>query len=102
MNNLNSVLIEGNLATDPTCETMKDGRSNCAFCVVSQRSHKEEEKVVQETGTFAVEAFGRLADVCGEYLKAGRGVRVMGRLRQSGTAIIIVAEHVEFKPAIKK
>jgi single-strand DNA-binding protein len=49
--------------------------------------------------------------VCGEYLKKGRGVRVVGRLKQDRWAdadgkahsrVEIVAEHVEFKPQLKK
>jgi single-strand DNA-binding protein len=53
----------------------------------------------------------RLAEVCGEYLKKGRGVRVVGRLKQdrrtssegqARSKVSIVAEHVEFKPQFKK
>jgi single-strand DNA-binding protein len=59
---------------------------------------------------FDVTTWARLAEVCGEYLKKGRGVRVVGRLKQDrGTdadgkehsKIFIVAEHVEFKPPQK-
>jgi len=47
----------------------------------------------------------RLAEVCAEYLKKGRGVRVVGRLKQDKwtdadgkphSRVHIVAEHVEF------
>ena len=56
-------------------------------------------------------AWARQAEVCGEYLKKGRGVRVVGRLKQDRwteaegkmrSRIIIVAEHVEFKPQFNK
>jgi single-strand DNA-binding protein len=49
--------------------------------------------------------------VCGEYLKKGRGVRVVGRLKQDRwtdpdgkphSRVEIIAEHVEFKPQLKK
>jgi single-strand DNA-binding protein len=52
----------------------------------------------------------RLAEVCGEYLKKGRGLRVVGRLKQDHwtdpegkprSRVLIVAEHVEFKPQLK-
>jgi single-strand DNA-binding protein len=48
--------------------------------------------------------------VCGEYLKKGRGVRVVGRLKQDRwtdpdgkphSRVEIIAEHVEFKPQKK-
>ena len=60
---------------------------------------------------FDVTTWSRLAEVCGEYLKKGRGVRVVGRLKQdrwtspegqARSKISIVAEHVEFKPQMKK
>jgi single-strand DNA-binding protein len=65
----------------------------------------------KEVSCFDVSAWTRLAEVCGEYLKKGRGVRVVGRLKQDRwtdadgkphSRIFIVAEHVEFKPQIKK
>jgi single-strand DNA-binding protein len=58
-----------------------------------------------------VSTWTRLAEVCGEYLKKGRGVRVVGRLKQDRwtdadgkphSRVLIVAEHVEFKPQLKK
>ena len=51
-----------------------------------------------------------MAELCGENCKKGRGVRVVGRLKQgrwtdnSGnkmSRIGIVAEHVEFRPMFK-
>jgi len=63
-----------------------------------------------EVSFFEVSTWARLAKVCGEYLKKGRGVRVVGRLRQDEwtdpegkprSRIEIVAEHVEFKPQFK-
>ena len=51
--------------------------------------------------------WNRLAEVCKEYLAKGRGVRVVGRLKQdrwedpegkTRSKVHIVAEHVEFKP----
>ena len=59
---------------------------------------------------FDVTTWARLAEVCGEYLKKGRGVRVVGRLKQDRwtspegqgrSKVSIVAEHVEFKPQLK-
>jgi single-strand DNA-binding protein len=65
----------------------------------------------KEVSFFDVSNWTRLAEVCGEYLKKGRGVRVVGRLKQDRwtdadgkgrSKVFIVAEHVEFKPQIKK
>jgi single-strand DNA-binding protein len=58
-----------------------------------------------------VTTWTRLAEVCGECLKKGHGVRVVGRLKQdrwtdadgkTHSRVHIVAEHVEFKPQFKK
>ena len=65
----------------------------------------------KEVSYFDVTCWTRLAEVCGEYLKKGRGVRVVGRLKQDRwtdpegkphSRIFILAEHVEFKPQLKK
>ena len=65
----------------------------------------------KEVSFYEVSTWTRLAEVCGEYLKKGRGVRVVGRLKQDRwtdadgkphSRIFIVAEHVEFKPQFKK
>ena len=65
----------------------------------------------KEVSFYEVSTWTRLAEVCGEYLKKGRGVRVVGRLKQDRwtdadgkphSRIFIAAEHVEFKPQFKK
>jgi single-strand DNA-binding protein len=82
----------------------------CKFTVASNRFYKQEEELQKEVSYFDVTTWTRLAGVCGEYLKKGRGVRVVGRLTQDRwtdadgkgrTKVFIVAEHVEFKPQLK-
>ena len=111
MNNLNSILIEGNLVRDPELAYTTKGTAVCKFSVASNRFFKQEEEMQKEVSFFEVSTWARLAEVCGEYLKKGRGVRVVGRLRQDRwtdpegkprSRIEIVAEHVEFKPQFKK
>jgi len=60
----------------------------------------------KEVSYFDVEAWSRLGASCAQYLKKGRGVRVVGRLKQDRwvdpegkqkAKVKIVAEHVEFK-----
>ncbi len=62
---------------------------------------------MQEVSFFAVETWGRVAKSCADYLSKGRGVRVVGRLKQerwtgqdekNHERAVLVAEHVEFKP----
>jgi single-strand DNA-binding protein len=111
MNNLNSVLIEGNLVRDPELSYTSKGVAVCKFAVACSRSWKQDDGFQKEVSFFDVTAWMRLAETCGEYLKKGRGVRVVGRLKQdrwtspegqARSKIEIVAEHVEFKPQFKK
>jgi len=110
LNNLNSIIIEGNLVRDPQLKTIPNGNQVCSFAVASNRFFKQNEQTEKEVSFFDVETWSKLAQTCGEILKKGRGVRVVGRLKQdrwedpSGktqTRIKIVAEHVEFKPVFK-
>ena len=87
------------------------GTAVCKFSVACSRAFKEDDQLQKEVSYFDVSTWTRLAEVCGEYLKKGRGVRVVGRLKQDRWAdadgkphsrVFIVAEHVEFKPQLKK
>ena len=110
MNNLNSILLEGNLVADPELRYTPKGAAVCSFRVACNRFYKQEEELQKEVSYFDVTAWNRLAEVCNEYLTKGRGVRVVGRLKQdrwedgegkTRSKVHIVAEHVEFKPKFK-
>ena len=107
MNSLNSVLLEGNLTRDPELKYTPKGTAVCTFSIGSNRYFKQEEEYQEEVSYFDVTVWNRLAEVCKEYLAKGRGVRVVGRLKQdrwedpqgkTRSKVHIVAEHVEFKP----
>ena len=111
MNNLNSILIEGNLVKDPELSYTAKGTAVCKFTVACNRYFKQDQETQKEVSFFDVTTWTRLAEVCGEYLKKGRGVRVVGRLKQDRWAdtdgkqhsrVIVIAEHVEFKPQFRK
>ncbi len=110
LNNLNSILIEGNLVRDPELKYTPKGAAVCTFVLASNRYFKQDEETQKEVSFFEITTWSRLAEVCGEYLKKGRGVRVVGRLKQdrwtspegqARSKVSIVAEHVEFKPQFK-
>lgn len=107
MNNLNSVLLEGNLTRDPELRYTAKGTAVCRFSIACNRSYKQEDQRQEEVSYFDVTTWSRLAEICAEYLVKGRGVRVVGRLKQdrweddSGnrrSRVEVIAEHVEFKP----
>lgn len=107
MNNLNSVLLEGNLTRDPELRHTPQGTPTCTLVVASNRTCKVEGKRREEVSFFEATTWGKLAQVCAEHLAKGRGIRVVGRLKQErwedteGNArakVVIVAEQVEFQP----
>ena len=111
MNNLNSILVEGNLACDPKTRSTPNGTQVCTFPIASSRFYKKDNALEKEVSFFDVEAWSRLAESCKNLGHKGRGVRVVGRLKQerwngsdgkAHSKIIVVAEHVEFRPDIKR
>ncbi len=109
MNNLNSVLLEGNLVRDPEKVFVGENGSIMArFSLAVNRYFKNAKaETVEEVMFIAIQVWGGLAESCLKYLQKGRGVRVVGRLRQerwtdkeggNKERILVVAEHVEFKP----
>ncbi len=111
MNNLNSILLEGNLVRDPELKYTEKGTAVCHFAVASNRYFKQDDEKQEEVSYFDITVWSRLAEVCNEYLSKGRGVRVVGRLKQdrwedsegkTRSKVQIIAEHVEFKPRLKK
>jgi single-strand DNA-binding protein len=111
MNNLNSILIEGNLVRDPLFRSTAKGTPLCTFSLASNRFFRQDSHMEKEVSFFEVETWAKLAESCYSMGRKGRGVRVVGRLKQerwndpegkSRSRITIVAEHVEFRPDFKK
>jgi len=113
MNNLNSILVEGNLVRDPTISTTPKGTPVAKLVLASNRYYKlpDSAQFEKEVSFFEVSAWGTLAEAAVKRGKKGRGVRVVGRLKQDRwtgadgktcSKVYIVAEHVEFRPDIKK
>ena len=111
MNNMNSILIEGNMVREPLYRTTPKGTPVCTFSLASNRFFKQDEAVEKEVSFFEIETWSKLADACNSQGRKGRGVRVVGRLKQDRwtdpegkphSKIRIVAEHVEFRPEFKK
>ena len=110
MNNLNSVLIEGNLCRDPELRYTPKGTPVCTLVLASNRSYRDPDRQgerTEEVSFIETTTWGKLATVCHEHLAKGRGIRVVGRLKQErwedaeGNArakVVIIAEQVEFQP----
>jgi len=86
VNNLNSVLIEGVLTSDP--ELLNQQR------VFSFYVDSEQDEIIT---TVRIEAHGELGETC-QKVGVGRGVRIIGQLRNDclKNKYHIKAEHIEF------
>jgi single-strand DNA-binding protein len=111
MNNLNSILIEGNLVKDPLLKSTAKGTPLCTFSLASDRIYKQDSGTEKEVSFFDVETWSKLAENCYHLGRKGRGVRIVGRLKQDRwngadgkihSKVTIVAEHVEFRPGLRK
>lgn len=111
MNQLNSIIVEGNLVRDVVLAEPAPGFKKCSFTIGVNRFYKNRKNEdVSEASFFDVETYGNMAEYCEQKAKKGRGVRVVGRLKQdswktpegkSASRVYVVAEHVEYKPQKK-
>ncbi len=82
MYTLNRATILGNLTRDPEVRQTASGQNVCSFGVATNRSWTGKDGTKQEASEFHnVVAWGKLADICGQYLKKGRKVYIEGRLQ---------------------
>ena len=83
MASVNKVIIVGNLGKDPETRFMPDGKAVCNFSVATtdKWTDKATNEKKEATEWHRVSSFGRLAEICGEYLKKGSQVYVEGKLR---------------------
>jgi single-strand DNA-binding protein len=77
---LNKILLIGNLGSDPEMRSLPSGKKVAQFAVATNRRYKLEGQVRVETEWFQIAAFGRLAEICGEFLKKGKPVFIEGRI----------------------
>ena len=79
---VNKVILVGNLGNDPEMRYSTSGSAICTLSVATSESWKDKNGELQErTEWHRVKAFGKLAEICGEYLKKGRQVFIEGSLR---------------------
>lgn len=82
MANLNKVMLIGNLTRDPEVKYTPKGTAVAAFGIAVNRNYTTESGEKREEVTFIdLEAFGRVAEIIGEYCKKGKPLFVEGRLK---------------------
>lgn len=105
---INKATIYGNLTRDPETRALPNGNQVVSFAVATNRTYNDKDGKKQEQTEFHdVVAFGKLAEVMGQWLKKGRPVYVEGRLQtrsweQDGVKRYrteIVADNFQFGPS---
>lgn len=80
--NLNRAMIIGNLTRDPETRATATGQSVCNFAVATSSQWKDQQGQKQErTEYHSIVAWGKLAEICQQYLMKGKKVYVEGRLQ---------------------
>lgn len=112
MNQLNSLILEGNITREPEFKETPHGFKVCKIPLAVNRYYKNAAgEGIEEVSYFDIEAFGKIAEYCESRTQKGRGLRVVGRLKQdrwkteegkNTSRVSIIAEHIEFKPQFEK
>jgi len=106
MASLNKVLLIGNLTRDPELRYIPSGSAVTSFTLAVNRVYKlQTGEKKEETSFIRVVVWGRMAEVCSEYLTKGAPVFVEGRLQsrswdgpdgQKRSAVEVIAMNVQF------
>lgn len=81
-NSLNKVQLIGNLTKDPELRQTPNGNSVCSFTIATNLTWKDANGQKQDKAEFHnIVSWGKLAEICGQYLQKGKKVYVEGRLQ---------------------
>lgn len=82
MAGVNKVILIGNLGADPEVRFTPGGQAVANFRIATSESWNDKQGNKQErTEWHRIVVWGKLAELCGEYLKKGRQCYVEGRLQ---------------------
>ncbi|MBI2552191.1 single-stranded DNA-binding protein [Candidatus Uhrbacteria bacterium] len=80
--NLNKVMLIGNLTRNPETRTTPTGQTVCSFGLATNRRYNDAQGNKQDQAEFHnLVAWGRLAEICGQYLVKGKKIYAEGRLQ---------------------
>jgi single-strand DNA-binding protein len=107
MANYNKVILAGNLTRDPELRFTPKGMAIAKFGMAINRSWRSESGETKEEVTFVdIDAFGRQAELLGQYCKKGSPLLVEGRLKldtwddkqtgQKRSRLTVVLESMQF------
>ena len=113
MNQLNSLILEGNVCKEPEIKEINGEKNLATFSIAVNRYYKKADgDFEQEVSYFDIEAWGtNYVKLISEKAEKGSGVRIVGRLKQNRwqdqngkwqSRVFVVAEHVSFGQRSKR
>ena len=79
---INKVILVGRLGKDPEVRVTPDGTMVTNFNLATDEQWKDKNgEKVQKTEWHKIVTFGKLADICGQYLVKGKLVCIEGRIQ---------------------
>ena len=82
MAGLNKVMLIGRLGADPEIKYTPSGTTVTTFRIATSEKWKGKDGNLQErTEWHRIVAFGKMAEICGEYLAKGKQVYIEGRIQ---------------------
>ena len=109
MANFNKVILLGNLTRDPEVKYTTSGTARANFGMATNWVYTDRQsgEKKQETCFVNITAFGRTAEICGEYLQKGNLLFLEGRLSyyayetetgEKRSSLSVVAENIQLMP----
>lgn len=80
---INKAILVGNLGRDPEVSYTPSGMAVAKFSIATSERWKDKNsgEMQERTEWHRITAFGRLGEICGEYLSKGRQVYIEGRIQ---------------------
>ena len=82
MNDINQVILIGNLVRDSEIKYTQGGMAISSFSIAVNRSRKQGDQYVDEVSFFDINVFGKSAENLNKYLLKGTKIAVVGYLKQ--------------------
>jgi single-strand DNA-binding protein len=107
MASLNLVVLAGNLTCDVDIKHTQSGMAIASFGLAVNKKYTSNGEKQEQVSFFDIDAWGKTADICSEWLSKGSSVIIQGELKQNrwqeenGKArsnIKVVASNVQFLP----
>lgn len=83
MSGINKAIILGNLGKDPDTKYTASGSAVCSFSIATSETWKDKNtgEKQEKTEWHNIAAFGKLAEICSQYLTKGSKVYIEGKIQ---------------------